>query len=87
VTRLHYTLATEQITSKEGAGVYALDAFPDRWHHVVNECLRIRRGKPNPLYRNPAARRRDALTFISMVIDDAQALGTSAKAPTWSSSA
>ncbi|WP_068922721.1 aminoglycoside adenylyltransferase domain-containing protein [Planobispora rosea] len=43
VTRLHYTLATGDITSKEGAGRYALQTFPARWHRVLDEALRIRR--------------------------------------------
>ncbi|MFB4281437.1 aminoglycoside adenylyltransferase domain-containing protein [Nonomuraea sp. MTCD27] len=42
VARLHYTLATGDITSKTGAGRYALEVFPDRWHRVVNEALRLR---------------------------------------------
>ena len=44
VSRLHYTLATGEITSKEGAGGYALATFPQRWHRVAREALRIRRG-------------------------------------------
>jgi Aminoglycoside adenylyltransferase, C-terminal domain len=43
ISRLHYTLATGDIISKEGAGLYALRTFPEKWHRVVNECLRIRR--------------------------------------------
>ncbi|MBB5785244.1 nucleotidyltransferase domain-containing protein [Nonomuraea jabiensis] len=42
VARLHYTLATGEITSKSGAGQYALATFPERWHRVVNEALRLR---------------------------------------------
>jgi Domain of unknown function (DUF4111)/Nucleotidyltransferase domain len=43
VTRLHYALATGELTSKEGAGRYALAAFPEQWQRVVRESLRIRR--------------------------------------------
>ena len=43
VSRLHYTLATGGICSKTSAGTYALGTFPDRWHRVVSESLRIRR--------------------------------------------
>ncbi|MFG1705971.1 aminoglycoside adenylyltransferase domain-containing protein [Nonomuraea sp. M3C6] len=42
VARLHYTLATGEITSKAGAGRHALETFPERWHRVVNEALRLR---------------------------------------------
>jgi hypothetical protein len=43
VSRLHYTLATGDITSKGGAGRHALATFPGRWHRIVREALRIRR--------------------------------------------
>jgi len=50
VCRLHYTLATGEIASKEQAGCYGLQTFPDRWHRALNEALRIRRSdhaRPN----------------------------------------
>lgn len=75
VSRLHYTLATGAITSKEGAGIYALATFPPRWRRVIEEALRIRRGaQGRSLYRSPLARRRDVLAFSKMVIDDAHGL-------------
>ncbi|NRQ40771.1 DUF4111 domain-containing protein [Nonomuraea sp. NN258] len=42
VSRLHYTLATGDLTSKHGAGLHALKTFPERWHRVIREALRIR---------------------------------------------
>ena len=75
VSRLHYTLATGEITSKEGAGVYAKAALPSRWHHVLDECLRIRRGEGGrSLYRNPLERRRDALLYMRAVLTEAHRL-------------
>jgi hypothetical protein len=71
VSRLHYTLATGEITSKEGAGLYTLNTFPARWHRIVDECLRIRRGAHvRSLYGDPLTRRREALAFMAMAIDD-----------------
>ena len=62
VSRLHFTLKTGEITSKSGAGAYALHAFPERWQRIVNECLRVRRGAQAPsLYESALARRRAAL--------------------------
>ena len=73
VSRLHYTLATGEITSKEGAGIYALRTFHRRWRRIVEECLRIRGGgEGRSLYRTPLGRRRDALAYMAMVIEDAQ---------------
>jgi hypothetical protein len=43
ISRLHYTLATGEICSKEAAGRYAIQTFPEQWHRVLNESLRIRR--------------------------------------------
>lgn len=75
VTRLHFTLRTGEVTSKSGAGFYALHAFPERWERIVNECLRIRRNATLPsLYRNVLERRRAALDYIEMVVDDALSL-------------
>lgn len=88
VTRLHYTLATGEIGSKENAGHYSLRTFPEEWHRVIQESLRLRQsGRASPdltgvlrglldresLYRSPFARRRDVLAFGEMVILDAKA--------------
>lgn len=71
VSRQHYTLATGAITSKTGGGVYAKETFDGRWHSIVDECLRLRRGLAGPsLYRTRFGRRRDALRFMSMVLAD-----------------
>ncbi len=73
VSRLHYTLATGDITSKYGAGQYALGRFDARWQRIIRESLRLRRGEVSAsLYQTAFGRRRDALAFLSMVIDDAR---------------
>lgn len=43
VCRLHYTLATGRIASKEAAGHYGLETFTPQWHRALTEALRIRR--------------------------------------------
>ncbi len=84
ISRLHYTLATGEICSKERAGQYALRTFPEQWHRVLKESLRLRqadRARPDlasavaefarggeSLYRTPVARRRDILAFAHMII-------------------
>ena len=66
VSQQHYTLATGEITSKHGAGRYALDAFPPRWQRLVAACLRLRRGGDGrSLYHTPLARRA-ALAFMDI---------------------
>jgi hypothetical protein len=68
VSRIHHTLATGEIISKEAAARYAQATFPVRWHRVTGEALRIRRAEPGAGYRTPLARRRDVLDFGHMVI-------------------
>jgi hypothetical protein len=82
------TLSTGEIGSKETAGRYSLWTFPEQWHPIVNEAIRLRqldRASPDltgalrglldrdSLYRSPFARRRDVLAFGDMVIRDAKA--------------
>jgi hypothetical protein len=61
VCRLHYTLATGRIGSKEDAGCYGLRTFPERWHRALNEALRIRRAD---------RARADVTSALSEIIDD-----------------
>ena len=69
VTRLHYLLTTGQITSKCGAGEWALTLCEPEWRRLLEECLRIRNRPDRPsLYRNPATRRRDALQFMDLLM-------------------
>lgn len=72
IARLHYTIATGAITSKDGAGRHALESFPEPWHRIVDEALRLRRNSSRrSLYRSRRARRRDILAFGHMAIADA----------------
>jgi len=75
VSRLHYTLATGKITSKDGAGVHAQTAFAAQWQPVIAESLRIRRAdKRRSFYWSPFARRRDVLGFLEMAIAESHRL-------------
>jgi hypothetical protein len=76
VTRLHYTIATGEIASREEAGAHALEAFDPRWRPLVEDALAWWRMEPSPpAYRgHPARRRRDAAAFVSHVIDAGNAL-------------
>ncbi|KAA5835988.1 aminoglycoside adenylyltransferase domain-containing protein [Saccharopolyspora hirsuta] len=72
VARLHYTLSTGDITSKDGAGRHALRVFPEQWHRVVRGGLRVHRAENDQsLYPDARTRWRDVLAFGEMVIADA----------------
>jgi hypothetical protein len=45
IARLACVLSTDEIVSKTEAGLWLLDAYPERWHRVVNDCLKARRGE------------------------------------------
>jgi Domain of unknown function (DUF4111) len=73
VARLHYTIATGDITSKSNACRYALERFPERWHPVITEALALRAGEN--VNAQPAMEPvHGAVDFMQWVIDDAHRL-------------
>jgi Aminoglycoside adenylyltransferase, C-terminal domain len=74
--RLHYRLATGEITTKEAAGAYALDAFEPRWRTLIEDALGYWRGDPSgkPYRDHPVRRRHGAAEFVSCVIAAGNAL-------------
>jgi hypothetical protein len=74
--RLHYTIATGEIATKEAAGAYALDVFDPRWRPLIEDALAWwRKAPPRRAYRvRPIARRQAAAEFVSCVIDSGNAM-------------
>jgi hypothetical protein len=72
VSRLHHLLATGELTSKTGAGRYAVEAFGERWRLVVAEALSVRvTGETSGAYDDdPEARAQDCIAFTDMVVRD-----------------
>jgi hypothetical protein len=68
VARLHYTIVTGEVTSKAGAGEWALDHYDTRWRPVISTCLGLRRGEEVELYRDPGAVWEDGIAFAEEVI-------------------
>jgi hypothetical protein len=69
VTRIHYMLTTGRVTSKCGAGEWALTVCEPEWRRLLEECLRIRnRPTKASLYRDPLTRRRQALAFMDLLM-------------------
>jgi len=77
VSRLHHLLATGTLTSKCGAGRYALTAFGEQWHRIIREALRARErpGDVSSYDRELDARGRDTTAFTVMAIESGLALG------------
>ncbi|GAA0085314.1 nucleotidyltransferase domain-containing protein [Clostridium sp. CTA-7] len=74
VSRLYYTFKERDITSKIGAGEYALQNLPERWHKIINESMRLRKGNKKSYYNSIFERRNDALTYINYIIQESNEL-------------
>jgi hypothetical protein len=74
VPRLHYTVATLEVTSKTEAGRYALDVVDQRWHPVIETAIALR-ADPSALLRLSPERARDqAIEVATWLIEDAHRL-------------
>lgn len=70
VARLHHLLVTGELTTKSAAGRWGLSHYPERFHPVLREALRIRSGggdEPPGEYPS-AARGRDTADFTAYVV-------------------
>ena len=70
--RLHHTIATGEVISKEDAGRYALATFAREWHPVVEDGLAFReRGARDRSLGSPAKGLTRAAEFAIHVVDAA----------------
>jgi hypothetical protein len=67
--RQYYSFVAHDITSKRGAGEYALNHLPAQWHRIVREAVRIRDGVPASLYSSRVVRAADAYNFLRFILD------------------
>ncbi|MBY6036638.1 DUF4111 domain-containing protein [Fictibacillus nanhaiensis] len=73
VTRLYYSLREEDITSKMGAGEYALHHVPEKYHRILHEAMRLRQGNKPSYYRSVFKRRRDMLDYMAYMMRECNA--------------
>lgn len=69
VARLHHLLVTGEMTTKSGAGRWGLTHYPERFHRVLREALRIRSGGGAEYLDDDGARGRDTAAFTTYVVD------------------
>ncbi|MCP5066037.1 MAG: DUF4111 domain-containing protein [bacterium] len=70
--RLHHTINTGEVISKESAGEYALSEFGSQWHSIVEEGLAYRRGKSRaPSLGTPTQSLHRAAEFVLHVVESA----------------
>lgn len=74
VSRLYYTFMEKDITSKVGAGEYALQTVPQKWHKIINESMRLRKNNKKSYYNSIFERRNDALGYIDFIIQESNGM-------------
>ena len=74
VSRQYYTFKEKNIISKVGAGEYAIQEVPQRWHKIINESMRLRKDKKKSYYRSIFERRNDAIGYIDYIIQESNGL-------------
>lgn len=72
--RLHHTISTGEVISKEAAGDYALDVFPPRWHPLIGDALAYWRQQPDQLRLPPEKRGLLTAEFVFEILDSAHRL-------------
>jgi hypothetical protein len=68
VARLHHLLVTGEMTTKNGAGEWGLTHYPDRFHRVLREALRIRSGGGDEYLGDDGARGADTAELTAYVV-------------------
>lgn len=68
VLRQFYSFREADITSKIGAGLYALYHLPPRWQRLIREAISIRSGSDAPPPRSRLVRALDAYAFLKYII-------------------
>jgi hypothetical protein len=72
--RMHATIRTGTVISKEAAGEYALDVFGPGWHPVIQDALAYWRGLARAPGRTPRMLRAETASFVMHVADQAVTL-------------
>ncbi len=72
--RLHCTIATGEVISKEAAGEYALSEFAPRWRPLIEEALGYWRDEPGHFSLSAGRRARMTAEFVSSVVEHAACL-------------
>ncbi|MFA6298905.1 MAG: aminoglycoside adenylyltransferase domain-containing protein [Nocardioides sp.] len=68
VTRLHHLLVTGEMTTKSAAGRWGLTYYPERFHRVLQEALRIREGGSDEYADDRPARGLDTAELTAYVV-------------------
>jgi len=74
ISRMSFTLAERDVTSKDTALAYALQRTPAKYGRILREARRIRTGVGSKQYASPLRRRRDMLEYLKEIIGECNRL-------------
>lgn len=74
VLRQYYSFKENDITSKSGAGEYALTQLPPEWHRLIREALNLRQQDTKSFYRTRTGRAVEAFRFMKYIIRECNSL-------------
>jgi hypothetical protein len=74
VLRQYYSFKEKDITSKVGAGEYALNVLPVEWHNLIQDALDIRQGRKPKHYSSRFTRAYAVIQFVRYIIEVSSAL-------------
>ncbi len=74
VLRQYYSFKEKDITSKVGAGEYALKHLPTEWHNLIQDALDIRQGCKPRHYPSRFTRAYVTMRFVKYAVDACNAL-------------
>jgi len=69
VLRQYYSFKEKDITSKVGAGEYALKMLPVEWHGLIQDALDIRQGRKPKQYSSRFTRAYAVIRFVRYIIE------------------
>lgn len=67
--RMHATISTGEVVSKERAGEYALETFDAAWHPIIHDALTYWRGLPPSSGRPARTMRSETAAFVLHIVD------------------
>ncbi len=71
VARQLHTLKTGQITSKLHAGYYALEILPQKFHHIIQQAIKIRQRDKKLSHISPSIKRaKQTIECVRFVIEE-----------------
>lgn len=68
VLRQFYTLRERQVTTKTGAGEYALACLPEHWHPLIREAIALRESPRRSAYWSRIKRARETYGLIKYIL-------------------